>query len=41
MISAYLSNTTYTVRMDIESFEREIKQINQDTVSITLKEVIT
>lgn len=41
MISAYLANTTYTVRIDIESFEREIRQINQDMVSITLKEVIT
>ena len=41
MISAYLSNTTYTVRFDIESFEREVKQINQDTVSVKLKEVIT
>lgn len=41
MISSYLSNTTYTVRIDIELFEREIRQINQDMVSIILKEVIT
>ena len=41
MISVYLSNTTYTVRIDIDSFEREIKQINEDTVSIILKEVVT
>lgn len=41
MISSYLSNTTYTVRIDIELFEREIRQINQDMVSIILREVIT
>lgn len=41
MVSNYLENTTYTVRFDMESFERNIKQIEEDTVSIDLKEVIT
>jgi len=41
MISNYLENTTYTVRFDMESFERQIKQIEEDMVSISLKEVIT
>ena len=41
MVSNYLENTTYTVRFNTESFEREIKQIEEDTVSVILKEVIT
>ena len=41
MVSNYLENTTYTVRFDMVSFEREIKQIEEDMVSINLKEVIT
>ena len=41
MISNYLENTTYTVRFDMESFERNIKQIEEDMVSVNLKEVIT
>ena len=41
MISNYLENITYTVRFNMESFERNIKQIEEDMVSIDLKEVIT
>jgi hypothetical protein len=40
MVSHYLDNTNYIVRFDIDSFEREIRQINEDTVSVVLKEVV-
>ena len=40
MLSNYLENATYTVRFDMDSFERNIKQIEEDMVSINLKEVI-
>ena len=41
MVSNYLENTTYTVRFDMETFDRDIKQIEQDMVSVNLKGVIT
>ena len=41
MVSNYLENTTYTVRFDMDSFERNIKQIEEDMVSVNLKEVVT